>query len=387
MTEVTQPQLNANSKVYILNLAGGLGARVIQTCFIRSLITQRKAARNSYPICVIDNSIIGAMACEGLKNQNVISIRTPETPNAWPHHPGIMSLPNGEKEHPIFIDTWRENFKNYNTGGWLWEVLNNNWDRAYTIDYSFGLTKAIHLHKMKNNKTSFIGYHYARGMQDLEYDGGVPMLKVTQYNPKITNFITGLKKPFILLHLGCDMNNNDFMNPVNYRFHKVWSLQRWAELVQKMKHKYEFVQVWANNHNTEIPDVKSIKVENLNPVLQLLEHEKCKFFMSIDNYLPHLASSIKKPGIVMWGSVSPYIWGWNKTWHKVPHLHVWNTSSCPTIACWRPSLFDVDPNGKTWVCDKEYKCMKSITVDQVIKNITTLEETYLQEKNSDNIVL
>ena len=160
-----------------------------------------------------------------------------------------------------------------------------------------------------------------------------------------------------------------------------------AELVQKMKHKYEFVQVWANNHNTEIPDVKSIKVENLNPVLQLLEHEKCKFFMSIDNYLPHLASSIKKPGIVMWGSVSPYVWGWNKTWHKVPHLHVWNTSSCPTIACWRPSLFDVDPNGKTWVCDKEYKCMKSITVNQVIKNITTLEETYLQEKNSDNIVL
>ena len=82
-------------------------------------------------------------------------------------------------------------------------------------------------------------------MQDLEYDGGVPMLKVTQYNSQITNFIGGLKKPFILLHLGCDMNNNDFMNAVNYRFHKVWSLQRWAELVQKMKHKYEFVQVWA----------------------------------------------------------------------------------------------------------------------------------------------
>ena len=103
MTEVKQPQLNANSKVYILNLAGGLGARIIQTCFIRSLITQRKAARNNYPICVVDNSIIGAMACEGLKQQNVISIRTPEIPNAWPHHPGIMSLPNGEKEHPIFI--------------------------------------------------------------------------------------------------------------------------------------------------------------------------------------------------------------------------------------------------------------------------------------------
>ena len=89
----------------------------------------------------------------------------------------------------------------------------------------------------------------------------------------------------------------------------------------------------------------------------------------------------------MWGSVSPHVWGWNKSWHKVPHTHIWNTSSCPIIACWRPSLFDTDQNGKTWVCDKEYKCMKSITVDQVIKNVNELESTSLKEVKSDNIVL
>ena len=69
----------------------------------------------------------------------------------------------------------------------------------------------------------------------LEYDGGVPMLKVTQHNSQVSNFITGLNKPFVLLHLGCDMNNNDFMSAINYRFHKVWSIQRWSELVQKTK--------------------------------------------------------------------------------------------------------------------------------------------------------
>ena len=53
-----QQTLDIKNKYYILNLAGGLGARVIQTCFIRSLITKRKIDRNDYPILVVDNSLI-----------------------------------------------------------------------------------------------------------------------------------------------------------------------------------------------------------------------------------------------------------------------------------------------------------------------------------------
>ena len=53
-----QQTLDIKKNYYILNLAGGLGARVIQTCFIRSLITKRKQERNDYPILVVDNSLI-----------------------------------------------------------------------------------------------------------------------------------------------------------------------------------------------------------------------------------------------------------------------------------------------------------------------------------------
>ena len=58
MNQSQQQSLDVKGKYYILNLAGGLGARIIQTCFIRSLITKRKKDKNSYPILVIDNTII-----------------------------------------------------------------------------------------------------------------------------------------------------------------------------------------------------------------------------------------------------------------------------------------------------------------------------------------
>ena len=83
-----QQTLDIKKNYYILNLAGGLGARVIQTCFIRSLITKRKQERNDYPILVVDNSLIGEMAAQVLRNQNVLSVKVPEVPNSYPHHPG-----------------------------------------------------------------------------------------------------------------------------------------------------------------------------------------------------------------------------------------------------------------------------------------------------------
>ena len=92
MNQPQQQSLDVKGKYYILNLAGGLGARIIQTCFIRSLITKRKKEKNSYPILVIDNTIIGQMASQVLSNQNVISVQVPESPNSYPHHPGLMTM-------------------------------------------------------------------------------------------------------------------------------------------------------------------------------------------------------------------------------------------------------------------------------------------------------
>ena len=48
MSEVQHKQLNIDDKCYILLLAGGLGARIIQTSFIRSLIKKRNTTLPLY---------------------------------------------------------------------------------------------------------------------------------------------------------------------------------------------------------------------------------------------------------------------------------------------------------------------------------------------------
>ena len=81
MNQNKQIQITEKDKVYILILAGGMGARIIQTCFIRSLIRIRKQERNTYPILVIDNSIIGHMVSSAMSGQNVYGVQVPESPN------------------------------------------------------------------------------------------------------------------------------------------------------------------------------------------------------------------------------------------------------------------------------------------------------------------
>ena len=109
-------------------------------------------------------------------------------------------------------------------------------------------------------------------------------------------------------------------------------------------------------------------------------------FLGIDNYLPHLAASIKKPGVVMWGSVSPYVWGWSWDHHKCPHLHLYN-EVCDIQPCWRPNMWDTQPTGQNYICDREYKCMKSIDVPHVIKAIEKVETKFVGTKKENEIVL
>jgi ADP-heptose:LPS heptosyltransferase len=385
MTEVTNEQLelSENDKVFLLVLAGGMGARIVQTTFIRSLIRKRKSLGVDYPILVIDNTLIGHMVSEALKGQNVRGIQIAETQMQWPNDPGYITLENGIQEHPMFVESWRKNFQQYSAqSGSMHRLLKNNMKRAYSVEYGFSLSKLIELQTHNKSKKSFIANLYSKCMQPdgLEYDGGVPMLKRTQHNEEVESFVNSIGKPYVLLHLGEDRNPQEFMSPVNYRLHKVWSNERWAQLVDSLKHKYEFVQVYANQFNPEIPGVKTVKVDNLNPVLQLLENPKCAFFMSIDNYLPHLAASINKRGIVLWGSCSPNVWGWDH------NINIWNTHSCPIIGCWRPGQFDHDQNGKLFVCD-HYSCMRSIEVDQVMDEVNNLEKSIVNTEVQEMITL
>jgi ADP-heptose:LPS heptosyltransferase len=372
-------QINEDSKAYCLILAGGMGARILQTSYIRSLIRMRTSEKTSYPILVIDNSIIGNLIGNSFTDKNIKTIRVPEFQQHWPQDPGYRTLADGTTEHAMFTD-WRTNFSQYKQegAGSFHNLIKNNMERTYQIEYGYNLTSLIHEHKLKDKKESFICYLYSKSMREdkrLDYDGKGPMIKRTENNSDLEKFLDSQNKPIVLLHLGVDRNPQDMMSPINYRIHKVWSLQRWAEVAQNLSSNYSVIQVHANQYNPQIPEIGTVKVDNLNPVLQIMEHPQFKFFMSIDNYLPHLAAGLNKSGIVLWGSVSPYIWG-----HK-HNINVWNKHSCAEIACWRPGMFDVDNNGLTFVCP-HYNCMRSITTKQVLENVEKMEEQLKNNKSN-----
>lgn len=381
MNQNNQVRITETDKVYMLILAGGMGARIIQTTFIRSLINLRKKEKNNYPILVVDNSIIGHMVSAAMSGQNVYGVQIPESPNQWPHDPGVIPIEDGF-EHGIYLDSWRAQNQFFNRDeNIVPKLIKNNIDRVYSIEYGFSLTKLITQHRYRNDPNSFICNLYSKSMATpLDYDGGFPLLKINQQHPEVSKIINGCNKPIVLVHLGVDRNPHELMSGINYRTHKVWSLKQWGELATKLKNKYSFIQVYANEYNPEIPNIKSIRVDNLNPVLQILQSPKCRMFLSIDNYLPHLAAtlfpSIKRRGVVLWGSVSPYVWGWKH------NINIWNKNSCDQndLGCWRPNMFDQDQNGKLWVCPS-YSCMKSITTEQVIKNMKKLEEIISKDKS------
>ena len=206
------------------------------------------------------------------------------------------------------------------------------------------------------------------------------MLAKVSESKEVTDFLSSCSKPVVLLHLGMDKNPQELAQALNYRFHKVWSLENWRQIIQRYKDKYQFVQVHASQINPDLPDCVTIKVDSLNPILQILESNKCKFFMATDNNLAHLAASIKKRGIVMWGSVSPYVWGWDH------NINIWNKHSCSEIACWRPGMFDSNNVGQTWLCP-HYSCMRSISVDQVCKEIEKLENDLIENTDNQRIIL
>ena len=89
-------------KVYFLILQGGMGARILQTAFIRTLIRQRKQDGNTHPILVCDNTLIGHMVSAALANQQVYGIQIPEGHGGYPNDPGLRSIGEAGMEHPTF---------------------------------------------------------------------------------------------------------------------------------------------------------------------------------------------------------------------------------------------------------------------------------------------
>lgn len=94
---------------------------------------------------------------------------------------------------------------------------------------------------------------------------------------------------------------NGKQNPKNYPF--------FQELIDELVKQYTIIQLGVTGEvvfNGVIPKFNLPLIE----IKQLIEN--CYIFISVDNFLPHLANHTSKPGIVLWGRSNPKIFGYSQ---------------------------------------------------------------------------
>lgn len=83
----------------------------------------------------------------------------------------------------------------------------------------------------------------------------------------------------------------------------------WSELVIRLRKKYDDIIQIGIEGEEKIKGVKEFKQNlSLSEIKKLVQESE--FWISVDNFLPHLSHHVKKPGVVIWGFSDPNIFGY-----------------------------------------------------------------------------
>lgn len=92
-------------------------------------------------------------------------------------------------------------------------------------------------------------------------------------------------------------------NPKNYPY--------WLEVIEGLKDDWDIIQIGVKGEK-QLTDDFRVNLP-LKEVGYLLLDPKCHTWISVDNFLPHLAHVVgKEPGVVLWGISDPNIFGYRE---------------------------------------------------------------------------
>jgi len=107
-------------------------------------------------------------------------------------------------------------------------------------------------------------------------------------------------KNFILISPWSRILKDGTYNAKNYPW--------WEKVIAGLEDEYDIVQIGVNGEKKLVEDFR--KNLHLREVGKLVQD--CYTWISVDNFLPHLAHLIGKPGIVLWGVSDPNIFGYKE---------------------------------------------------------------------------
>lgn len=155
-----------------------------------------------------------------------------------------------------------------------------------------------------------------------------------------------------------------------------WLPERFADLSDKLSEKYQ-CQIIFTGLEKEREYVNSIvaQIKNNDAVQNLAGRtnfgelaallEKARLLITIDTSALHLASATKTPTIALFGPTIPYFWG---------------PSYPRSTYIWKEKVVCVGCRRYSCIYNKNYECMRSITVNDVLQKVEELDTGLIQNR-------
>lgn len=186
------------------------------------------------------------------------------------------------------------------------------------------------------------------------------------YKPQQKNKFN-LPSDYIVIQASSANNNAPFKN---------WPFENWLQLFKHLSNTTIVLlgdnkEVHLNKtlNSKDYPNVISlIGKTNLNDVMEIIYHSK--YYIGLDSGLMHMAVALNKPTFTIWGASNPKLYGydWMGNKHKIVSLNL----SCAPCSSWLNANTSRVLNSS--LCP-DYKCIKNISVEMVVKELDSFIKT------------
>ncbi|MCF8424638.1 MAG: glycosyltransferase family 9 protein [Bacteroidia bacterium] len=193
--------------------------------------------------------------------------------------------------------------------------------------------------------------------------------------------VFNLPAKYIVIQVSSSNNNAPYKN---------WAIEKWLQLFKHLNtilptstlvllgdHTEIYVNEILNKSNLK-NTISLIGKTTLNNVMEIIFASQ--FYMGLDSGLMHIAAALSKPTFTIWGASNPVLYGydWMGEKHKIVSLKL----DCAPCSSWLNA--NTSRVSSPLKCP-DFKCIKTISVDQVTLELDAFIKTTLFLLPSNNV--